>query len=158
MNMNTNTAAAALAILLSSASATAASSRGFDAAMQPVLAEYLAIHKALSSDKEAGVAQAAGRIEKLAARLKPGSAEGRAQLASLRAAAAKLRQARGLAKVREAFKELSRPMVSWARAATSFGVRIVSCSMAKASWLQREAEVANPYYGARMLRCGEIAR
>jgi hypothetical protein len=25
-----------------------------------------------------------------------------------------------------------------------------------ASWLQRSKEIRNPYFGARMLRCGEI--
>jgi hypothetical protein len=155
----TNIAIASLASLLSAASAHAGDAGGFEAAMQPVLGEYLKIHKALSADKEAGVARTAARIEQLAARLKPGGARA-SQLASLpaslRAAAAKLRQAKGLEKQREAFKDLSRPMVSWALASRPRGVNVVSCSMAKASWLQRESEVANPYYGSRMLRCGEV--
>jgi Cu(I)/Ag(I) efflux system membrane fusion protein len=36
------------------------------------------------------------------------------------------------------------------------------CPMARdgegASWLQREAELRNPYFGAMMLRCGDIVR
>ena len=140
-------------------SAAFADQRGFDAAMQQVLAEYLKIHGALAADREAGVAQSAARIEKLATRLKPA---GQAKLvsipASLRAAAAKLRQAKGIAAARLAFKELSRPMVTWATALKPSGIYVVTCSMAKASWLQREREVANPYYGSQMLRCGDVAK
>ena len=35
-------------------------------------------------------------------------------------------------------------------------VNVVFCSMAKGSWLQKEKVIANPYYGSKMLRCGEI--
>jgi hypothetical protein len=28
--------------------------------------------------------------------------------------------------------------------------------MAKASWLQRDKQISNPYYGSKMLRCGEL--
>jgi len=35
---------------------------------------------------------------------------------------------------------------------------VVHCSMAKGSWLQADRSVANPYYGASMLTCGEIVQ
>lgn len=35
---------------------------------------------------------------------------------------------------------------------------VIHCSMYPGSWLQADKEIVNPYYGASMLRCGEIAR
>jgi len=34
----------------------------------------------------------------------------------------------------------------------------VYCDMAKASWLQMDRKIRNPYYGKEMLECGEIRR
>jgi hypothetical protein len=138
-------------LLLSASGARAAGS--LDAAMQPILTEYLSIQKALAADKDAGVTTAAARIEKLAAALK---ADKSGLPRDLKAAAGKLRQTKGLEKLREAFKALSKPMVSWALSSKPRGVHVATCSMAKASWLQRETEIANPYYGSKMLRCGEL--
>ena len=30
------------------------------------------------------------------------------------------------------------------------------CPMAKASWLSNEKEIKNPYFGAKMLKCGSV--
>jgi len=35
------------------------------------------------------------------------------------------------------------------------GLHAFECSMAKARWLQRDAELRNPFYGSKMLNCGE---
>lgn len=35
------------------------------------------------------------------------------------------------------------------------GLRAFACSMAKARWLQRDAETKNPFFGQKMLNCGE---
>jgi hypothetical protein len=35
-------------------------------------------------------------------------------------------------------------------------LKIAYCPMVKKSWLQREEQVRNPYYGAQMLTCGEL--
>lgn len=42
------------------------------------------------------------------------------------------------------------------RAGLSSDLQVVWCSMAPGRWLQRSGEVANPYYGEEMLRCGDI--
>ncbi|MBG59484.1 MAG: hypothetical protein CMJ16_03400 [Peredibacter sp.] len=34
-------------------------------------------------------------------------------------------------------------------------LQIVSWSMAKAKWVQKKGDIANPYYGRKMLSCGE---
>jgi len=139
-----------------------AATAAFDQAMGPVLAQYMRVHSALSSDKLDGVSAAAKRIGTLAAKVKPGTVTGKhkAHYASLpkkiRAAANKLARAKSIDKARTAFKELSRPMAMWATMSRPTGVNVVFCSMAKGSWLQTSAKIRNPYYGAKMLGCGQI--
>jgi Cu(I)/Ag(I) efflux system membrane fusion protein len=61
---------------------------------------------------------------------------------------------------RKAFKGLSDGMIEYMRAvpSTQAGTFIVHCPMAfgdqGALWVQRDGKVANPYFGAAMLRCG----
>ncbi len=66
-----------------------------------------------------------------------------------------------LGRRREAFKALSEAMIELAqRAAPSpelgEGVVVVNCPMAPGRWMQRGAEVANPYYATTMKSCGEV--
>jgi hypothetical protein len=133
-----------------------------DAAMQPVLGEYLKIQKALASDSQSGVAAAAQSIEKLASRLDRQSVKGknaehyRALPGKIKAAAGRLQRARTLADCRATFKELSQPMALWASLSRPTEVNVLYCSMAKASWLQKDKVIRNPYYGSQMLSCGEV--
>ena len=71
-------------------------------------------------------------------------------------AAAGVGKARTIEQAREAMKELSKPMAMWASMSKPAGIDVVFCSMAKGSWLQRDDKIRNPYYGAKMLKCGEI--
>ena len=62
-----------------------------------------------------------------------------------------------LAEQRKRLGELSEQVIALARrAGLSSELQVVWCSMAPGRWLQRAGEVANPYYGAEMLRCGDI--
>ncbi|MCB9557988.1 MAG: DUF3347 domain-containing protein [Deltaproteobacteria bacterium] len=139
-----------------------ASSARFDKAMQPVLTKYLAIQSALASDSTASVANHAKQISLLAKKISAKGLKGEhakqyAQLPQkLVAAAATLAKAKDVAAMRESFKALSRPMALWATLSKPSDVNVVFCSMAKASWLQRDKAVRNPYYGKKMLACGEI--
>ena len=148
--------------LCSDSHAASSGTATFDRSMKPLLAQYMRIHDALASDKLSGVAAACKRIAKLATKVKPESVKGqhRAHYASLpkkiRAAAKKLAGAKSLATARDAFKELSRPMAMWVTMSKPAGVNVVFCSMAKGSWLQTDAKIRNPYYGAKMLSCGQI--
>jgi len=151
---------AALALLIP---ATAqADSTKFDKAMGPVVAQYLVIQKALAGDTDKGVSKAAAKIVKLVARVNAKSVSGKHAAhykkvpGKIKAAAAKVAKAKGIARQRDAFKELSRPMAMWATMSKPATINVVFCSMAKGSWLQKEKLIANPYYGAKMLRCGEI--
>ncbi len=62
---------------------------------------------------------------------------------------------------RAAFKALSEAMIALAALAApspevGAGVVVVNCAMAPGRWLQRGAEVANPYYATAMKSCGEV--
>jgi len=81
---------------------------------------------------------------------------------TLRDGAAALSEAGDLSEGRAAFGEISQAMLEVER---QFGhlageLREAFCPMAfdntGASWLQRDTEIANPYFGASMLSCGEI--
>ncbi|MFC1850640.1 hypothetical protein ACFL27_10650 [candidate division CSSED10-310 bacterium] len=71
-------------------------------------------------------------------------------------AAQALQQAKNIESMREKLKDLSKPFVLWASLTNPAGLFVAYCSMKPGSWLQDQAEISNPYYGSKMLRCGEI--
>ncbi len=152
----------ALVVLLSPASGRAAPTAKFDAAVQPLLDEYLKIQQALAADSERGVVAAARAVVKLSEKLDartvsgPQAARYREIPGKVKAAASRVERAKTLADMREGLKELSRPLALWATLSKPGNVNVLYCSMAKASWLQRDAAIRNPYYGAKMSRCGEV--
>ncbi|MFN7134805.1 MAG: hypothetical protein ACK4N5_22185, partial [Myxococcales bacterium] len=84
--------------------------------------------------------------------------------AALQAGLANLASAPDLDAAREAFATASAALEALVRATGTAGVaglRPASCPMALggrgAGWLQTGETVANPYFGARMLRCGSLA-
>ena len=138
-------------------------------AFEAVLGPYEAIHAALAADSLDGVA---ANAQKIAATIREVSgtfdakragvstekaSQCQALLPKVRAAAEKLATAGTLEEARQAFGELSRPMVQWREMATGdHRPNVVFCPMAKKPWLQESDEVANPYFGSKMLRCGNI--
>jgi len=63
-----------------------------------------------------------------------------------------------LTSARRDFAPLSTAIANAARAAeltTATGLRVFECSMAQARWLQRDAGTKNPFYGEKMLTCGD---
>jgi hypothetical protein len=69
-----------------------------------------------------------------------------------------LAEAADLAAARRAFAPLSTALADFTHengVAQAAGLHVFSCSMAKAHWLQRTAGTKNPFYGAKMLTCGE---
>jgi Cu(I)/Ag(I) efflux system membrane fusion protein len=129
--------------------------------MDSILAEYLQIHGALAADGTEGIKPAAEVIHRLAGKLDVQQApeEHAAHYAGiteqLAAGCAGLLGAPDIAATREAFKALSRPISRWVELAKPAGMSVMYCPMAKAGWVQRGSEVANPYYGSEMLTCGE---
>ena len=162
---------AALAIIAASAAGGVlahSSSTPVKTAFDAVLVPYEAIHRALAADSLEGVAENAKAIRDTvrtigqsfdAARAgvsQEKAAQCRAILPKVEAAAARLAKATTLQAAREAFGELSWPMVQWREMATGDRPYVVFCPMAKKPWLQEADQVANPYFGSKMLKCGNI--
>lgn len=153
---------ATFALVAFAARARAADTGMFDKGMLPILANYLKIQGALAADSTDGVHAAARSIATDAAKLDAESIVGghgthyKDLPTTLRGAADVLSEASTLEGARQAFKQLSQPMVTWATMSKPAGVDVLFCAMANASWLQKHGEVRNPYYGSSMLTCGEV--
>ena len=67
-------------------------------------------------------------------------------------------QGKPLPEVRKALASLNLAVVELARASPGGETRLVAawCPMAPGHWLQRDAAIQNPYYGAQMLSCGTL--
>jgi Cu(I)/Ag(I) efflux system membrane fusion protein len=136
--------------------------------VRPLFVAYLALQRALAADDADGArgalrdvtvaaaaAQAAPRLdERLVARL----AEARAHLDEVPADA-------DLARARAAFGPLSDALLAIESVAGNplpEPLHVMHCPMARdgagGDWLQAEELLANPYFGAQMLRCGETLR
>ncbi|MEM6793150.1 MAG: hypothetical protein AAF725_04175 [Acidobacteriota bacterium] len=129
-----------------------------------VIEHYSAVRLALTEDRVTGVAERGARIQELLRTLEDrASREGglgpelRPLMPLLSAAAADLAAASSLEEARDAFYGISKPLVRWRKAADpqAQGPEVYYCSMTRRSWLQPAGEVANPYHGSSMLRCGE---
>jgi protein SCO1/2 len=110
----------------------------------------LAIHAALTRDTIVGVS---ARAKALA------DAATEAHLPALATAASELGRQRTIADARRVFGNLGEQLVAYARShddVRAAGVRIGYCPMVRKSWLQMDGPVKNPYYGRRMLACGEL--
>jgi Cu(I)/Ag(I) efflux system membrane fusion protein len=139
------------------------------ASLAAVFGSYLKVQKALAADNSESATAAAADVSDAAKAVPMGALEGDAHDAwmDLRArlikSAGKIASAPDIDKQRDQFDRLSAAAIVLAQ---TFGtglevdVHIVHCSMAfddvGADWLQAEAKIANPYFGASMLKCGEI--
>lgn len=122
--------------------------------LQTVLAEYVKIQQSLAGDSLKGVPEAAAAIV-VAVKGNEGELPG----ATVSEAEA-VGKATDIKAARAAFKPLSVTLIS---AASSLKEKTghfyeAYCPMAGAAWIQADKKVANPYYGASMLTCGEIRR
>jgi Cu(I)/Ag(I) efflux system membrane fusion protein len=116
----------------------------------PMIEAALALHDALAHDTLTGVRTQAEALRQAAVT---------AKLPAIAAAAATLSTQTTLAGARNAFGSLSEALAAYARAHSEVraaGVRVAYCPMVRKSWLQKDGPVQNPYYGTRMLACGEL--
>jgi hypothetical protein len=121
-------------------------------AMKAIVGSYLEVHAALASDKIDGVKPAAKAIADQAARM---GASGE----PIAKAAKELEQAADIKAARTAFGDLSDAVITAAKAEgwkDVDEVKLTYCPMSKKHWLQKDATIRNPYYGASMLTCGEF--
>lgn len=132
--------AAALAALAVPASAAVADG---------LAAPYLHIQVALANDSTDGVAEAARAIAAEAAEMGD-------QAAAIGAAAEALAEAADLRSARDAFGPLSDAVIAYGREVGFGDLRLAYCPMVDKEWLQKTAELRNPFYGSMMLTCGEF--
>ena len=119
-----------------------------------VIGHYLAVQDALAND-DLATAKAAG------AKL----AQSEAANKVLQQVAQRLAAAGDISEAREAFLKLSNNIIAIARAseaAAGADLYLAHCPMAfgnkGGAWLQSGKPLANPYYGAMMLRCGTLEK
>lgn len=125
----------------------------------PVLSQYLRMHRALASDSVDGVTAAAGGLGRAAeAHRCHGGSHG--EVASALVQTASGFEVADLASARERFKTLSQHMIRYREIvpAVAGQTYVVHCSMANADWLQVTEEVSNPYHGSEMPRCGQVTK
>ncbi len=117
-----------------------------------VLDSYLQIQTALAGDSLDGAKGAAKTLAAQGGKLGPA-------LKTATDAAAGIAGAADIKAARAAFGSLSDALLALAGSGTGgAGVRVAYCPMVKKSWLQKGDQIANPYYGADMLRCGEFKK
>ena len=118
----------------------------------PMLDAYLRIHAALAGDKIAGIPADAATLGQHAKALGTGGDK-------VAAAARTIGGASDIKAARAAFGDLSDAMIALVNSGSSGkDVRVAYCPMVKKSWLQKGDQIANPYYGSEMLRCGEFKK
>jgi hypothetical protein len=160
MKMATMIAGAILLFVFPIVSGAAGASE-FDRAMEPILAEYLKIQTVLAADETDGVEDAVHAIQNLAKKIDPKMASGEHVEhyqnipEDISVACGKFHEAKDIGSIREAFKDLSKPVSMWVTMAEPKDTSVMYCPMAKAGWVQHGSEPVNPYLGSEMLSCGE---
>jgi hypothetical protein len=133
------------ALVASAATALAADT------INAVLTPYFRIQSALVDDRVDTIKDDALLVAQEAGNL---GASGK----PIESAATALSQAAEIGAAREAFGRLSDAVIAYADSTkTSPGadVATVYCPMVKKSWLQKNGDVKNPYFGKAMPNCGE---
>ena len=133
-----------------------------------MVGDYLAIQTALAEDSIDGVKSHAEAIAKASHGLsekfdlevsgveKTNEEAMLAILPDLNKTALALSKAKDLVAARTSFGALSDAMIAYRELVAGEAPNVAYCPMAKQSWLQSGKEIANPYYGSKMLRCGSI--
>ena len=135
------------------ASEVAGTPKVFPAPVQSVYDHYILVQAALTRDSLAGVSAAATAIASAAQgdplKSLPPKVTQQAQA---------LAKAKDLATARAAFKALSESLIQYFKhqKVPAGSYYVAYCPMARASWLQTNKTILNPYLGQSMLHCGEI--
>ncbi|MCW5552245.1 MAG: DUF3347 domain-containing protein [Verrucomicrobiae bacterium] len=132
---------------------TAAPKLAMNGAAKPVFENYLAAQASLAGDSMENVSASASALVQAVradtAKTFPAEVASQAEA---------LVQAKDLATARKAFQPLSESLIRFVKAGSIPAGTLyeVYCPMAKASWLQADKTVRNPYFGQAMLSCGQV--
>lgn len=125
----------------------------FEQPVQAVFDSYITVQGALAQDSLKGISTAATTMAKAIQgdskkALSPKVAQQTQALAN----------AKDLATARDAFKSLSDSLIQYLndQKVPAGSYYVAYCPMAKASWLQTDKTIMNPYMGKGMLHCGQI--
>ena len=145
--------------------------REFREQLGAVLRGYLSLQQALAADDDQAAAEAAAQALQDLERVDMALLKGEAHMAwmenlgSLQSDLERVASASGLEPRRAALAPLTRSLI---QAVERFGspedleLKVFHCPMAfegkGADWLQEDSETANPYFGSKMLRCGDATR
>lgn len=136
--------------------------------VRPVVQNYLNLQTSLAADSFEEAARGAGALVESITSLSelhlPGDSHGQwmTDLKNLRETAETVKSTSEMEAMREAFHPLTQSLEDFVHHfghSLDFPIRRAFCPMALdagASWFQADETIANPYYGAMMLRCGEI--
>lgn len=128
------------------------------ASKDAIIEGYEVVRKALAADDLAATKKGSLALASLAKASGGSAAEAdKGRLAGMAAEAAKLAEAGDFDKARLVFGDLSKHVLGYASEdKRKAGITAYSCPMAKGykKWLQADADMANPYMGKAMLKCG----
>jgi membrane fusion protein, copper/silver efflux system len=143
--------------------------QAFLAQLAPLYDAYFSIQETLAKDDPQSARAGAEKLKKTLDSVEMTLLEGEAhgawmkQLDMLRKAGSALAKASEIEHARRAFNDLSQAAITVQKLFGHAGTiehHLIFCPMAfddkGASWLATSQEVANPYFGARMLRCGVV--
>ena len=143
-----------LSIAIVALSATSGTDAGLPAE-KSLLEHYFGIQAALAGDQLAGCDEAARKLAADTKQMAPVAGQPELWTKAERAAS-KLAADKSLEAARRDFAVLSEALSAWVVTVHHGSVFVVNCPMAQASWLQRDNQVRNPYYGPSMSKCGTV--
>jgi hypothetical protein len=112
---------------------------------KPLLTAYGKVRAALAADDLEAAKKAATPLAEKAVAVKNDA---------LAKAAKSLAESKDIDAARAEFRTISEKVIPLVKGLK--GYYVVFCPMAKASWVQTDKAVQNPYYGKSMLSCGEV--
>lgn len=132
------------------------------ALVDKLLTPYLGIQSGLASDNLDAAKQAAAQFAE-AMKAAPVSGDAKEEAAALIDPAKAIAEASDIAAARVTFNTLSKEFITLVRhkgTTRKEPLYVLECPMAMnnqgAQWIQADKTVANPYFGASMLRCGSV--
>jgi Cu(I)/Ag(I) efflux system membrane fusion protein len=136
-----------------------------------VVQQYFPLQAALAGDDKDGAARVADKMLGVLSAVDIGLVSGKAHdvwmdnSMKIKAALDKIKEAEGIERMREEFEKLSNELIAVVEQFGAHGANTLyklNCPMAfdnkGADWLQMDEDTHNPYFGASMLKCGQVVQ